>query len=313
MQKLHLPCVQGCSLNSPLIDSETLVRELIFTYKCNNPCKHCHMLCRNNRTMNPQLAVNIVKDSIDYARQNGYKKLAVCLIGAEVLDAFDELKEFYEHLTMIDTQIPVSILIETCHTSISEECKKWLSDAKNIYLSLRTDSPAEQFSDEIDFSQYYSICQRISRNDFSDIFRNTVVVLDKFPIGVTEYFPLGRLDKNDYEEYCKQLHLLKKHNLLESFTASDFSNCCSPNNSAKQIETIDTDGKKYFCKYMSPAYNLSSIYKKVSPNNDIPLSCNECQAKDCCSLCPAARVLKSNSQCQILRRQYKAYCLSGLK
>lgn len=52
-------------------------------------------------------------------------------------------------------------------------------------------------------------------------------------------------------------------------------------------------------------YNLKKIYSKVYEQFDIPDSCGTCSAKNVCELCPAARVLKNNTQCELLRRQYR--------
>lgn len=315
MNKLHLPCVQGCSLNDSLADSETLVRELIFTYKCEKKCSNCHLLNVSDSTMSVELAVNIVKESIDYAKENGLKNLFLHLIGGEVLDEFDCVKDFCNKVTELKSEIPIYFFVDTCGRKITDECKQWLNDNNKVYIRLRwndfTKSEVWDSDNEFWSSKTDTVLWKIGKKNFSNIIYDVDTFADIKKYAIPEYPHLGTLDINDYKEYCRQLNYLSKYNVLDFIIASDYFDCCSvEKNSIKQIETVDVDGKKYFCKYMSPMYNFSRVYNKVYEQPDIPESCSKCDAKDVCELCPAARVLKNNYQCEILRRQYKAYCIN---
>lgn len=310
MNKFHLPCVHGCSLNDSLVDNETLVRELIFTYKCINNCGNCHLLNVSYRTMRAELAVHIVEESINYAETHSYTKLVLHLIGGEVLDDFDALKKFYNKISDFKSMLHIYFIVDTCGRNLTDECKKWLSNNEDILLRLRWNdfTKSEVWDKDSDFwsRKTYTILWKINKKDFSKILSNADILFGINKPIVPEYSYLGRLDINDYMEYCRQLNYLARYNALNYIIPSNLKNehiyDCNAN---KQIETIDFDGKKYFCKYMSPMYNLKRVYTKVYEPLNVPDTCRKCSAKDVCELCPAARVLKNNTQCELLRRQYR--------
>ncbi len=327
--KILLPQAQGCTLTYPCVDSETLVRELIFTYRCNADCGNCHLPIINQRTMPVELTLDTVKESVDYARKNGYKRLQLYLIGGEALHAFESLKDFYDKVQGVEElnkDITITIFIETCGRNLSDECKQWLlekisekQDSRDLHLILRWDSLNNFTKDKIwqeekingkkypDFWKLMTgiITLRLEKENFTaenitTLYNNVIYInsLSKLR-GVNYYFDMSSVDAR---KYCKLINTFILKGVNFDFFCRSIEGCSCKEGEKKNIETIDFNGDRYPCRYLSPAYHLSGVYSQDYTDFERPDSCKSCIVADKCYPCPAAMARTSTTQCIMMRR-----------
>ena len=322
--KILLPMAQGCALTYPFVDGKTLVRELIFTYRCAADCDNCHLPIKNNRTMPVNISLETVEESVEYAKKNGYNNLQLYLIGGEALQAFEALKEFYGGVQSIKMQNPdiiINIFIETCGTNISDECKFWLlekvanENARDLYLILRWNSLNNYTKDKIllednnKYSDFWRlmialISLRLEKENFSTdnlttLYNNVVYInsLSKL-CAVNCYFDMRNVNLRRYNKLLNSF-LLKGVNF--SFFYRSINGCSCGASEDRNIETIDFNGCKYHCKYLSPAYQLGGVFSQNNEEFERPETCKKCVVASKCFPCAAAMVKTNDVQCEIQR------------
>lgn len=301
---ISYPYSQGCTLADPYIDGETLVRELIFTYRCSADCESCHLMVKNKNAMKPETALRIAQESVEYAKENGFNKVCFYLIGGEAFEALDRLQEFYSSLREKTYDIPILVRIVTCGKSISQEGYQWLKDNPEVSLALKWDSSTKDlvwdkapqcFKNAVDIVYLTVNSKEIYKLKENFAFLSTLSI----PV-IADYSTLDRLCRADLEQFLLQLYICAKifNPLYKLIFLPDFDSCtdCSKGN----IESINFNGRKYLCKYLSPGYQLSRIYSEEPPKGT-PAECADCRAKDICKLCPAAKAVMNNNYCELMR------------
>lgn len=298
------PYSHGCTLADPYIDSDTLVRELIFTYRCSVNCDNCHLMVRNKNTIKPEVAMRIADESVKFAKKNGFKKICFYLIGGEAFEALDRLKEFYCSLQERSYGVPILFRIATCGKSVSGEGYRWLKNNHNVSLALRWNSSTkldvwDKAND--DFKDAVKVIYLTINNQEIYKLKDNLLCLSKLRIPViADYSKLDRMSRADLEQFLLQLYICAGlfKPIYESVFLTGSTQCsdCVKNN----ICSVNFNGRKYHCKYLSPGYQLSRIYSEEI-REERPKDCYSCRAKEICRLCPAAKANINNNYCEIMR------------
>lgn len=302
---LHFLELQGCSLAYPEIDDDTYVTELILTYKCGEQCDYCsvnnHVPYSLPRTMTLKRAVESVSEGMALARDAGKKRLRVQITGREPFDGFERVKEIYDAVTALNSDI--SLGIDTCGYAVTDEIKEWLKTT-DIRLALRWhgDTRDRVWLSDADLwkRQTEVIIWSVPADNFSLVGKDADFLYKCHVPVLMELCKMDQLTKSSLWEYFEEIKKPLAKARTMRFAIRGYNGC---ETGERRVTAFDTDGEKYICRHLSPLRQIPSVYESSYLTGENESGCSKCGAFGMCAVCPAAAAIKNSKQCNILQMQ----------
>lgn len=255
------PIVNCCSAS--LVDKNTYVRELIFTY-CRKTCKHCPLANKSIRKMSPEAVYKHIHDAVQVAKSKQLSKVQIQLIGGDMLGAWEEFIGICRWIEQVKWELPVSLGAVICGCNLTQEKQEWLlQNGRRIQLIYRWDE-ITGLANWVNYSllrhpmvgcvQWFVTPKTIPR------MKSELSMLLRYGKRIQlEFFELESWSSDDYTDFFAQLGKL----IIEEYRFSgplvlhqfglEYQEQCS-----KQVDTIDVTGKCYRCRYLSPERMIHS-------------------------------------------------------
>ena len=262
------PAVSCCSCRDLPAENCTYLCEVIFTYCLQEQCAHCPLVNISERQGELETIKQAVKREAKYAADNGYKSLCVYLIGGDSFSAWERLVSFGEWLWSAPLGIEVSLGLTLCSTKLSYKEKTWiLRNKEHLSITFRYNGTLGQAIWEnntiLRHSVVKTVCLCVTRDSLPLLDGEIRMFAAEGKEIVLDYLDVETWDRTQMLEYVRSitrasLWYYKKYytTILMSRRFTCFGN------KGRSLITIDTDGKRYPCRYCSPERMIYSTLRE---------------------------------------------------
>ena len=334
-------------------ESEVLEKEegnliLILTSECNLRCTYCYEDHKKRKSMSLETAKQVISEVLN--REDKYRFVRILLFGGEPLLEFELIREMCEWTWKNNWPVKYIFSFSTNGTLLNKEMKAWIQhnrDKIELVLSADGNKYSQDINrsnsfDKIDFdffiktNEHPMVKMTISRESLPFLYENVVFFHEKgfdfaecnMAVGIDwkneELYNILREQLEQLVQYYK----VNKHLTPANILNMDLEMCerirkvqkwCGV---GKELMTVDTDGKRYPCNYITPmSFSNEDLQKLLSTDftKDIEILDGECLEKcylfPICPTCYAADYsltgkikTKNKSACKLveLRAYYTA-------
>ena len=313
---------------------------IILTEKCNLKCSYCYENNKSSRTINANIAKQIISD---YLNNEKYDEVEIDLFGGEPFLEFEKIKEICEWTWSQKWKNKYLFFTTTNGTLVHGEIKDWLRKNKDYFwVSVSLDGCKESHDinrcnsfDDIDIGFFFecwplqTVKMTISKNSISNL-ANNVIILHSFgyKIAGTNFAEGIDWENAKYqsilfeqmEKLC--IYYLDNPNIEPvSLINMPLERCEIEKHKKKDcgcgstMATYGVDGVKYPCTFFTPMTfskkQLDSL-KKIDWNNEDVFTDEYCYEKcylfPVCNTCYGANLLQSGtlnikdkSKCELVK------------
>ena len=294
---------------------------LIITNQCNLRCTYCYEKHENHGSMSLEVAQENIRKVLNDDQK--YSSITISIFGGEPFLEFKRMKEICEWTWKQNWKVPYKFSFSTNGTLLNSKSKAWLKMHKDqLFLVLSADGTEE--SQNINRSNSYSkidydfftqtwknpqVKMTVSKNSLKNLAKDIIFFHEKNFTFAECNLAMG-IDWES-ERYTslleEQLQILLnyyiKHPELEPAQIINMSIGSCENKKVlkkwcgvgRELMTIDVDGKKYPCNYITPmSFNQDELeillhYDFTSVREILDEDCyNKCYLYPVCPTCYGA-------------------------
>lgn len=268
LTEYNSPAVSSCSCCNLPAGNSTYVCEVIFTYCLQEQCVQCSLVNISERQGELETIKQAVEREVKYAVDNGYKKFCVYLIGGDSFSAWEQLISFSEWLWKAIWGIEVSLGLTLCSAKLSYDEKTWiLRNKEQLSITFRYNGALGRTVWENNAILRHSVvktaCLCVTQNSLSLLEGEIRMFANEGKDIVLEYLDVETWSRTQMLEYVRSitrasLWYCKKYR--SAFFLSHRFTCSG--GKGRNLVVIDTDGKRYPCRYCSPERMIYSTLRE---------------------------------------------------
>lgn len=256
----------GCSLRMQPACENTYVRELFFTYNCSSKCKNCPHITTSDINMPFEVAAWAVSTAEDTAWRRRMDALRIQMAGGDPLTRFEELKAFAGWMWEMPWRLPVSLGFTTDGSTLTGEAAEWLErNRERIHMSYcwngshgreRWENSSILRSGLVD-----TVFWCLDRESLEHFREETKLIMDAGKRVCVEYTDIDSWKDETMKKYLLELCAVFPTVKQRREFLGTFYSCAADRHN--MIDAVDTDGRRYHCRYLSPERMIYSSLKHL--------------------------------------------------